>query len=120
MLGVAPSGGKDTVVNFNGTNASVTVSAGTGFAKALQAQYVSSINMNADVVIMAEGAEAHGMSVNGYGSSNAMQDGTINVNGIGANFNLSDRTFAYVDLERTTGAEADEKIRYSLGVRHVW
>lgn len=40
--------------------------------------------------------------------------------GLGANFNLTDRTFAYVDLERTTGAEADEKVRYSVGVRHVW
>lgn len=40
--------------------------------------------------------------------------------GLGASFNLTDRTFAYVDLERTTGAEADEKVRYSVGVRHIW
>ena len=40
--------------------------------------------------------------------------------GLGASLNLTDRTFAYVDLERTTGAEADEKVRYSVGVRHIW
>lgn len=40
--------------------------------------------------------------------------------GLGASFNLTDRTFAYVDLERTMGAEADEKVRYSVGVRHIW
>lgn len=40
--------------------------------------------------------------------------------GLGASFNLTDRSFAYVDLERTTGAEADEKVRYSVGVRHIW
>lgn len=57
------------------------MTSGTGLAKALQAQYGSAINMNADVAITATGPEAHGMSVNGYGSSNAMQDGTINVNG---------------------------------------
>lgn len=81
VLGVAPSGGKGTAVNFNGRIVSVTVTSGEGLAKALQAQYGSAINMNADIAITATGPEAHGMSVNGYGSSNAMQDGTINVNG---------------------------------------
>lgn len=81
VLGVAPSGGNGTAVNFNGKTASVTVTAETGLAKALQAQYGSAINMNADAVITATGREAHGMSINGYGKEAANLDGTINVNG---------------------------------------
>lgn len=32
---------------------------------------------------------------------------------------MTARSIAYVDLERTTGAEADEKVRYSVSVRIV-
>ena len=39
---------------------------------------------------------------------------------VGANFNLTDRTFTYVDLEKTTGGEVTEKWRWNVGVRHVF
>lgn len=37
--------------------------------------------------------------------------------GFGGNFRLTDATNVYVDLERTTGAEAEENWRWNLGVR---
>lgn len=37
--------------------------------------------------------------------------------GLGGNFRLTDATNVYVDLERTTGAEAEENWRWNLGVR---
>lgn len=39
---------------------------------------------------------------------------------VGANFNLTDRTYTYVDLEKTTGGEVTEKWRWNVGVRHVF
>ena len=40
--------------------------------------------------------------------------------GIGANFNLTDRTYSYVDLERSSGGEVKENWRWNIGVRHVF
>lgn len=40
--------------------------------------------------------------------------------GIGANFNLTDRTYTYVDLEKNTGGEVKENWRWNIGLRHVW
>ncbi|MDO5531102.1 autotransporter outer membrane beta-barrel domain-containing protein [Sutterella sp.] len=40
--------------------------------------------------------------------------------GIGANFNLTDRTYTYVDLERTSGGDVDELWRFNIGLRHTW
>lgn len=40
--------------------------------------------------------------------------------GIGANFNLTDRTYTYVDLEKNTGGEVQENWRWNIGLRHVW
>lgn len=66
--------------------------------------------------------EVEATAAGGAGPNTAFADlgGTWLEWGLGASFNLTDRTFAYVDLERTTGTEADEKVRYSVGVRHVW
>ena len=40
--------------------------------------------------------------------------------GIGANFNLTDRTYTYVDLERSSGGEVKENWRWNVGLRHVF
>lgn len=40
--------------------------------------------------------------------------------GVGANFNLTERTYTYVDLERTASAEVNENWRWNIGLRHVW
>lgn len=40
--------------------------------------------------------------------------------GIGANFHLTPATSTYVDLERTTGGEMNEKWRWNVGARHVF
>lgn len=40
--------------------------------------------------------------------------------GIGANFNLTDRTYTYVDLEKNTGGEVKENWRWNVGLRHVF
>lgn len=40
--------------------------------------------------------------------------------GIGANFRLSDATCTYLDLERSSGGEVDEKWRWNVGIRHVF
>ena len=40
--------------------------------------------------------------------------------GVGANFNLTDSTYTYVDLEKTTGGEVQENWRWNVGLRHVW
>lgn len=39
---------------------------------------------------------------------------------LGANFNLTDSTYSYVDLEKSTGGEVEEKWRWNVGVRHVF
>ena len=40
--------------------------------------------------------------------------------GLGANFNLTDATYTYVDLERTSGGEVMEKWRWNVGLRTVF
>lgn len=40
--------------------------------------------------------------------------------GIGANFNWTDRTYTYVDLERNSGGEVRENWRWNVGLRHVF
>lgn len=40
--------------------------------------------------------------------------------GVGANFNLTDRTYTYVDLEKNTGGEVKENWRWNIGLRHVF
>ena len=40
--------------------------------------------------------------------------------GLGANFNLTDATYTYVDLERTSGGEVKEKWRWNIGLRTVF
>lgn len=40
--------------------------------------------------------------------------------GIGANFNLTDRAYTYVDLEKNTGGEVKENWRWNVGLRYVW
>lgn len=39
---------------------------------------------------------------------------------VGANFNVTERTYTYVDLERTTGGEVEENWRWNVGLRHVF
>lgn len=39
---------------------------------------------------------------------------------VGANFNLTPSSYAYVDLERTSGGEVDQNYRWNLGLRYVW
>ena len=40
--------------------------------------------------------------------------------GVGANFNWSDNTYTYVDLERSNGGEVKENWRWNVGLRHVF
>ena len=40
--------------------------------------------------------------------------------GVGANFNWTDRTYTYVDLERNSGGEVRENWRWNVGLRHVF
>lgn len=40
--------------------------------------------------------------------------------GIGANFNLTDATYTYVDLEKTTGGDVKENWRWNIGLRTVF
>lgn len=40
--------------------------------------------------------------------------------GIGANFNWTDSTYTYIDLERTTGGDVKENYRWNIGVRHAF
>lgn len=40
--------------------------------------------------------------------------------GVGANFNVTDNAYAYVDLEKTAGGEVKENWRWNAGVRLVW
>ncbi len=40
--------------------------------------------------------------------------------GVGANFNWSEDTYTYVDLERTNGGEVKENWRWNVGLRHVF
>lgn len=39
---------------------------------------------------------------------------------VGANFNLTDTVYTYVDLEKTSGGDVRENYRWNLGVRAVW
>lgn len=40
--------------------------------------------------------------------------------GLGANFNLTDTTYTYVDLEKTFAGTVKENWRWNVGVRHVF
>ena len=40
--------------------------------------------------------------------------------GLGANFNVTDNAYTYVDLEKTTGGEVRENWRWNVGVRYVF
>ena len=40
--------------------------------------------------------------------------------GVGANFNWTDSTYTYVDLERNSGGEVKENWRWNIGLRHVF
>lgn len=40
--------------------------------------------------------------------------------GLGANFNWTDRTYTYIDLERTNGGHVKENYRWNIGVRHTF
>lgn len=40
--------------------------------------------------------------------------------GVGANFNWTDTTYCYVDLERTNGGDVKENWRWNVGLRHVF
>ena len=40
--------------------------------------------------------------------------------GLGANFNWSETTYAYVDLQRTTAGNVNEAWRWNVGVRHAF
>lgn len=59
-----------------------------------------------------------------YGkAANTVKDdigGTWVEYGVGANFNWTDRTYTYVDLERNSGGEVRENWRWNVGVRHVF
>lgn len=65
-------------------------------------------------------ATAH--AVNGTGTNYIYEDlgGSWVEYGIGANFNLTDRTYTYVDLERNSGGEIKENWRWNIGLRHVF
>lgn len=40
--------------------------------------------------------------------------------GIGGNFNLTDRTYTYVDLEKTFAGPVVEDWRFNIGIRSVF
>lgn len=40
--------------------------------------------------------------------------------GVGANFNWTENTYTYVDLERANGGEVKENWRWNVGLRHVF
>lgn len=40
--------------------------------------------------------------------------------GLGANFNLTDATYVYVDLERTNAGKVVEDYRWNCGIRHAF
>lgn len=61
-------------------------------------------------------------AVNGSGQNYIYEDlgGSWVEYGVGANFNLTDRTYTYVDLERNSGGEIKENWRWNVGLRHVF
>ena len=40
--------------------------------------------------------------------------------GVGANFNWTDRTYTYVDFERSNMGEIKDNYKWSVGLRHVF
>ncbi len=40
--------------------------------------------------------------------------------GVGANFNWTENTYTYIDLERTNGGDVKENYRWNIGVRHTF
>ena len=61
-------------------------------------------------------------AVGGHGQNYIYEDlgGSWVEYGVGANFNLTDRTYTYVDLERNSGGEIKENWRWNVGLRHVF
>ena len=56
-------------------------------------------------------------------SRNATHDdlgGTWMEYGLGANFNLTEGTYIYADLERNDGGRVKENWRWNIGLRHTW
>ena len=40
--------------------------------------------------------------------------------GVGANFSFTKNTYGYLDFERTSGGEVDERYRWNVGIRHTF
>lgn len=40
--------------------------------------------------------------------------------GVGANFNWTDNTYSYIDVERTNGGDVKENYRFNVGIRHTF
>lgn len=40
--------------------------------------------------------------------------------GVGANFNWTDNTYSYIDIERTNGGDVKENYRFNVGIRHTF
>ena len=40
--------------------------------------------------------------------------------GVGANFNWTENTYTYIDLERTNGGDVKENYRWNIGVRYTF
>ena len=61
-------------------------------------------------------------AVHGTGVNSMYEDlgGSWIEYGVGGNFNLTDRTYTYVDLERNSGGEIKENWRWNIGLRHVF
>ncbi len=58
-----------------------------------------------------------------YTPTKTMKDelgGTWYEFGLGANFNLSEATYAYVDLQRTTAGNVNEAWKWNVGIRHAF
>ena len=58
-----------------------------------------------------------------YTPTKTMKDelgGTWYEFGLGANFNLSDTTYTYVDLQRTTAGNVNEAWKWNIGIRHAF
>ncbi|MDO4937151.1 MAG: autotransporter outer membrane beta-barrel domain-containing protein, partial [Sutterellaceae bacterium] len=56
-------------------------------------------------------------------NSNKIKDdigGTYVEYGVGANFNWTENTYTYIDLERTSGGEVKENYRWNIGLRHTF
>ncbi|RHJ32153.1 autotransporter outer membrane beta-barrel domain-containing protein [Sutterella sp. AM11-39] len=66
--------------------------------------------------------EMESRATNGTANARFFDDlgGTWYEVGVGGNFNLTDRTYTYVDLEKNAGGEVKENWRWNVGIRHVF